>query len=96
MLNSEIDRMPFRMPNILDAIGLSIWHPDCYWPNHKPMVFRMLQLMLAHINETPRVAERCMPLKLVVFRLTISTKLDFGSLIRGFFTRVKLKFSIRA
>ncbi len=51
MLNSEIDRMPFRMPNILDAIGLSIWHPDCYWPNHKPMVFRMLQLMLEYSKD---------------------------------------------
>lgn len=51
MLNSEIDRMPFRMPNILDAIGLSILHPDCYWPNHKPMVFRMLQLMLEYSKD---------------------------------------------
>lgn len=51
MLNSEIDRMPFRMPNILDAIGLSIWHPDCYWPNHKPMIFRMLQLMLEYSKD---------------------------------------------
>lgn len=51
MLNSEIDRMPFRMPNILDAIGLSIWHPDCYRPNHKPMVFRMLQLMLEYSKD---------------------------------------------
>ena len=51
MLNSEIDRMPFRMPNTLDAIGLSIWHPDCCRPNHKPMVFRMLQLMLEYIKE---------------------------------------------
>ena len=51
MLNSEIDRMPFRMPNILDAIGLSIWHPDCYCPNQKPMVFRMLQLMLEYSKD---------------------------------------------
>ena len=51
MLNSEIDRMPFRMPNILDAIGLSIWHPDCYCPNQKPMVFRMLQLILEYSKD---------------------------------------------
>jgi len=55
MLNLEIIRMPFRMPNIFDAIGLSIWHPDCYWPNHKPMVFRMLQLMFSHIKEAMSV-----------------------------------------
>ena len=49
--------MPFRMPNILDAIGLSIWHPDCYWPNHKPMVFRMLQLMLEYSKDARPVID---------------------------------------
>ena len=56
--------MPFRMPNILDAIGLPIWHQDCYWSNHKPIAFMMLQLMLGHINEALHVAEKCMPAEL--------------------------------
>lgn len=60
MLNSEIDRMPFRMPNILDAIGVSTWHLDCYWSNHKPLVFRMLQLMLEYIKDALTVRENAL------------------------------------
>ena len=47
--------MPFRMPNIFDAIELSIWHQDCYWSNHKPMAFLILLLMFGHINDALHV-----------------------------------------
>ncbi len=49
--------MPFRMPNILDAIGVSTWHLDCYWSNHKPLVFRMLQLMPEYIKDALTVID---------------------------------------
>jgi len=75
--------MPFRMPNILDAIGLSIWHQDCYWSNHKPMAFRILQLMLSVINES---LSACCRIKLY--------KHDFSTLIRaivGILARLYIK-----